>query len=123
MIQAPYQQAALPAETIDSVLMGCVLPERTDQASARQAALHAGLPQSTHAVTINKVCGSGMQAVFFTHDTLLAGRHDMVIAGGMENMTRALTCRTRPAKDIASGMARVSTIYLQTDWKALLNTH
>ena len=89
VIQALYQQAALPAETIDSVLMGCVLPAGTGQAPARQAALHAGLPQSTHAVTINKVCGSGMQAAFFAHDALLAGRHDMVIAGGMENMTRA----------------------------------
>ena len=89
VIQALYQQAALPAESIDSVLMGCVLPAGTGQAPARQAALHAELPQSTHAVTINKVCGSGMQAAFFAHDALLAGRHDMVIAGGMENMTRA----------------------------------
>ena len=89
VIQALYQHAALPAESIDSVLMGCVLPAGTGQAPARQAALQAELPQSTHAVTINKVCGSGMQAAFFAHDALLAGRHDMVIAGGMENMTRA----------------------------------
>ncbi len=69
--------------------MGCVLPAGLGQAPARQAALGAGLPQSVEATTINKMCGSGMQAAIMAHDMLAAGSADIVIAGGMESMSNA----------------------------------
>ena len=69
--------------------MGCVLPAGLGQAPARQAALGAGLPTSVEATTVNKVCGSGMQAAIFAHDMLAAGSADIIVAGGMESMTNA----------------------------------
>src|SRR3546814_18904719 len=69
--------------------MGCVLPGGLGQAPARQAALKAGLPRSVEATTVNKMCGSGMQAAVMAADTLAAGSADVVIAGGMESMTNA----------------------------------
>ncbi len=73
---------------IDEVIMGCVLPADLGQAPARQAALAAGLPESVGCTTVNKVCGSGMKAVIFGHDTIRAGSAGLVIAGGMESMSR-----------------------------------
>ena len=78
--------ASLPVE---EVLMGCVLPAGQGQAPARQAGFAAGLPQGVPAVTLNKMCGSGMQAVMLAHDRIRAGSADLVIAGGMESMTEA----------------------------------
>ena len=66
-----------------------MLPAGQGQAPARQAALGAGLPLSTGATTINKMCGSGMKAVMLAHDLLLAGSANIVVAGGMESMTNA----------------------------------
>lgn len=74
---------------IDHVFMGCVLPAGLGQAPARQAALKAGLNHHTACTTINKMCGSGMQAVILAHDGIQAGSYQTCIAGGMENMTRA----------------------------------
>lgn len=73
----------------DQIIMGNVLSAGQGQAPARQAALKAGLAQSTEAVTLNKMCGSGLQAVAMARQALLAGEADTVIAGGMESMTRA----------------------------------
>ncbi len=78
--------ASLPVE---EVLMGCVLPAGQGQAPARQAGFAAGLPQGVPAVTLNKMCGSGMMAVMLAHDRIRAGSADLVIAGGMESMTEA----------------------------------
>ena len=69
--------------------MGCVLPAGQGQAPARQAAIGAGLPASVGAVTVNKVCGSGLKAVVFGANAIAAGEHDVVVAGGMESMTNA----------------------------------
>ncbi len=69
--------------------MGCVLPAGQGQAPARQAVLKAGLPQDVGCTTINKMCGSGMQAAVMAHDAILAGSVDIMIAGGMESMTNA----------------------------------
>jgi acetyl-CoA C-acetyltransferase len=69
--------------------MGCVLPGGLGQAPARQAALGAGLSQSCQATTVNKMCGSGMQAAILAHDALAAGSADIIVAGGMESMTNA----------------------------------
>lgn len=73
----------------DQIIMGNVLSAGQGQAPARQAALKAGLAKSTEAVTINKMCGSGLQAVAMARQALLAGEADVVVAGGMESMTRA----------------------------------
>jgi acetyl-CoA C-acetyltransferase len=80
---------ALPPEAVEEIVMGCVLPAGQGQAPARQAALKAGLPLGAGATTINKMCGSGMKAAMFGHDLLRAGSADVVVAGGMESMSRA----------------------------------
>ncbi len=88
-VKAAVERAGLTGEQIDKVFMGNVLPAGLGQAPARQAALGAGLPRSAEAVTINKVCGSGMQAAIFAHDMLAANSADVIVAGGMESMTNA----------------------------------
>ncbi len=88
-ITSALQRAGLAAADVDEVFMGCVLPAGVKQAPARQAALAAGISASAGAVTINKVCGSGMQAAFFAADTLRAGHASIAIAGGMESMSNA----------------------------------
>ena len=88
-ISAVLRQSGLGPESVDEVLMGCVLPAALGQAPARQAALKAELPTATACTTINKVCGSGMKTVMLAHDAILAGSTKIVIAGGMESMTNA----------------------------------
>ncbi len=88
-IKAAVERAGVPGDAVDEVLMGNVLMAGQGQAPARQAALKAGLPQSSGAVTLNKMCGSGMRARMFGHDMLAAGTADVVVAGGMESMTNA----------------------------------
>lgn len=88
-VQAAVERAGLNGDQIDKVFMGNVLSAGLGQAPARQAALGAGLPKSAEAVTINKVCGSGMQAAIFAHDMLNSGSADVIVAGGMESMTNA----------------------------------
>ena len=88
-IRAAVERAGLDADAIDEAIMGCVLPAGLGQAPARQAAIGAGLPQSVPATTVNKMCGSGLQAAILAHDALLAGSAKIVVAGGMESMTNA----------------------------------
>lgn len=88
-IRAAVERSGLPAEAVQEVLMGCVLPAGLGQAPARQAALGAGLAKSTVCTTLNKMCGSGMQAAILGHDLLRAGSVDVVVAGGMESMSNA----------------------------------
>jgi acetyl-CoA C-acetyltransferase len=88
-IKAAVERAGLKPEQVDEVMMGCVLPAALGQAPARQATLGAGLPISVGATTVNKVCGSGMRAVMNAHDALVAGSAEIMVAGGMENMTNA----------------------------------
>ncbi len=88
-IKAAVERAGLKPEQVQEVIMGCVLPAGQGQAPARQATIHAGLPKSATATTINKVCGSGMKAAMFAHDQLVAGTQDIMVAGGMESMTNA----------------------------------
>ncbi len=88
-IKAAVERAGLAADAIDRVYMGCVLPAGLGQAPARQAALRAGLGLNTEATTVNKMCGSGMQAAIMAYEALLAGTADVVVAGGMESMTNA----------------------------------
>ena len=88
-IKAALQRAGVAGEAVERVYMGCVLPAGLGQAPARQAALAAGLPQSVEASTVNKMCGSGMQAAIMAYDALAAGSADIIVAGGMESMTNA----------------------------------
>ena len=88
-IRAAVERAGIDAASVEQVLFGCVLPAGQGQAPARQAALGAGLDKHTTCTTLNKMCGSGMQAAIMAHDLLLAGTADVVVAGGMESMTNA----------------------------------
>ncbi|HBM66071.1 MAG TPA: acetyl-CoA C-acetyltransferase [Pseudomonas sp.] len=88
-IRAAVERAGIDAACVEQVLFGCVLPAGQGQAPARQAALGAGLNKHTTCTTLNKMCGSGMQAAIMAHDLLLAGTADVVVAGGMESMTNA----------------------------------
>lgn len=88
-IRGAVERAGIDATSVEQVLFGCVLPAGQGQAPARQAALGAGLDKHTTCTTLNKMCGSGMQAAIMAHDLLLAGTADVVVAGGMESMTNA----------------------------------
>jgi acetyl-CoA C-acetyltransferase len=88
-IRAAVQRAGIRSEQVDEVLFGNCLMAGQGQAPARQAAFKGGLPISAGAVTLSKMCGSGMRAAMFAHDMLLAGSADVLVAGGMESMTNA----------------------------------
>jgi acetyl-CoA C-acetyltransferase len=88
-IKAAVERAGITGDAVNEVLMGNCLMAGQGQAPARQAALGAGLPQSAGAVTLSKMCGSGMRAMMFAHDMLKAESVDVMVAGGMESMTNA----------------------------------
>ena len=88
-IEAALNAAAGASEHVDECIMGCVLQASLGQNPARQAGLKAGLPDTLSAQTVNKVCGSGLQAVMLADQSIRAGDNDVVVAGGFENMTRA----------------------------------
>ncbi|RBB12174.1 thiolase family protein, partial [Xanthomonas oryzae] len=88
-IQGALAQSGIAPADVSEVIVGCVLPANLGQAPARQAAIAAGIPTSTGATTVNKVCGSGMKAIMFGHDLIKAGSASIVVAGGMESMSNA----------------------------------
>lgn len=88
-IRGALEHAGVRPDSVDDVLMGCVLPAGVGQAPARMAARKAGIPSAAGAVTINKACGSAMKTMQIGHDQILAGSSEIVVAGGMENMTLA----------------------------------
>jgi len=88
-IKAAVERAGVPGDAIQEAFIGNCLMAGQGQAPARQAVLKAGLPQSVGAVTLSKMCGAGMRATMFAHDTLKAESADILIAGGMESMTNA----------------------------------
>ncbi len=88
-IRAAVERAGIAVDAVNEVLMGNCLMAGQGQAPARQAAFKAGLPKGAGAVTLSKMCGSGMRAAMFAHDMLRAGSADVVVAGGMESMTNA----------------------------------
>jgi acetyl-CoA C-acetyltransferase len=88
-IAAAIERSGVSAADIDEIFMGCVLPAGLKQGPARQAAIGAGIPDSAGAVTLNKLCGSGMQATIFGYDSIAAGTNRIVVTGGMESMTNA----------------------------------
>ncbi|SFW31440.1 acetyl-CoA C-acyltransferase [Pseudomonas sp. NFACC04-2] len=88
-IKAAVERAGIAPGAVEEVLFGCVLAAGLGQAPARQAALGAGLDKSTRCTTLNKMCGSGMEAAILAHDMLIAGSAEVVVAGGMESMSNA----------------------------------
>ena len=103
-IKAAVERAGVSGDSVNEALMGNCLMAGQGQAPARQAVLGAGLPQSVGAVTLSKMCGSGMRAMMFAHDMLRAGSADVVVAGGMESMTNAPHL-TAMRKGVKYGMA------------------
>jgi acetyl-CoA C-acetyltransferase len=88
-VKAAVERSKVDPGAVEQIFMGCVLPAGLGQAPARQAALGAGLSLGTQATTVNKMCGSGMQAAMMAHDALAAGGADVIVAGGMESMSNA----------------------------------
>src|SRR5881628_505963 len=88
-IKCALENSRVQAEQIQQVLMGNVLQAAVGQAPARQAGIGAGIPVSAGAVTVNKVCGSGLKAVMYAANDIRCGEYDIAIAGGMESMSNA----------------------------------
>jgi acetyl-CoA C-acetyltransferase len=88
-IKAAVERAGVKPADVDKTIFGCVLPAGQGQAPARQASIKAGLPLATGCTTVNKMCGSAMEAAILAHDALAAGSCDVIVAGGMESMTNA----------------------------------
>ena len=88
-VRAAVERAGVAKDAIERIYMGCVLPAGLGQAPARQAAIKGGLPDSVEATTVNKMCGSGMQAAIMGAEALAAGSVELLVAGGMESMTNA----------------------------------
>src|SRR5262245_18989984 len=88
-IRAALSDSNTPPEQINQVILGHVLSAGVGQAPARQAAIAAGIPSQVGAITVNKVCGSGLMAVMLSDQAIRAGYADVIVAGGVENMTQA----------------------------------
>ena len=112
-IREAVSRAGIPPDRVEQVFMGCVLSGGIGQAPAQQAMIKAGLPVSTGAVTLNKVCGSGLQAVMFARREILAGEAEVVVAGGMESMSNApyLLPNARSGYRLGNGTLVDSLIY------------
>jgi acetyl-CoA C-acetyltransferase len=106
-IRAAVERAGVSPEHVDEVIMGNVLPAGQGQAPARQAALGAGLPESTGCTTINKVCGSGMKAAMLSADLLTLDRNRIMVAGGMESMSNAPYLLPKARSGLRLGHAEV----------------
>jgi acetyl-CoA C-acetyltransferase len=107
-ISAALERAGLTGDDVGEVVMGCVLPAGQGQAPARQASIGAGVPLSVGATTINKMCGSGMKAAMFAHDLIAAGSADVVVAGGMESMSKAPYLVERARSGYRMGHGRIA---------------
>lgn len=106
-IKAAVERAGISPDAVGEVLFGNCLMAGQGQAPARQAAFKGGLPKGAGAVTLSKMCGSGMRAAMFAYDMLLAGSHDVVVAGGMESMTNAPHLLMKGRSGIRIGHDRV----------------
>jgi acetyl-CoA C-acetyltransferase len=123
-IRAALDRAGVSGDSVGEVYMGCVLPAGQGQAPARQASIGAGVPPSVGAVTVNKVCGSGLKAVVFGSNAIATGEHDVVIAGGMESMTNAPYILPKAREGLRLGHAQVIDSMIQDGlWDAYKNVH
>jgi acetyl-CoA C-acetyltransferase len=123
-IRAALERGKVPADAVGEVYMGCVLPAGQGQAPARQASIRAGIPSSVGAVTVNKVCGSGLKAVVFGANAITVGEHDFVVAGGMESMSNAPYLLPKARDGYRLGHAQVIDSLIQDGlWDAYGNVH
>lgn len=106
-IRAAIERSGLAPADIQAVIMGCVLPGGLGQAPARQASRASEIPDSAGCTTVNKMCGSGMQAVILAHDQIRAGTADLMVAGGMENMSQAPYLLPRARRGMRMGHGQV----------------
>ncbi|HCU0823446.1 acetyl-CoA C-acyltransferase [Acinetobacter nosocomialis] len=106
-IREAVRQSEVNPEHIDQVMMGCVLPAGQGQAPARQAALKAGLQTSVACTTLNKVCGSGMQAIIFGQNLLKVSQAEVVVAGGMESMSNTTYLMSRARTGYRMGHSKI----------------
>jgi acetyl-CoA C-acetyltransferase len=123
-VKAALERGRVPADAVGEVYLGCVLPAGIGQAPARQAAIAAGIPPAVGAVTVNKVCGSGLKAVVFGANAIATGEHDVVVAGGMESMSNApyLLPKAREGYRLGHGQVIDSMIH-DGLWDAYGNVH
>jgi acetyl-CoA C-acetyltransferase len=123
-IRAALDRAGVSGDAVGEVYMGCVLPAGQGQAPARQASMAAGIPASVGAVTLNKVCGSGLKAVVLGGNAIAVGEHDIVVAGGMESMTNApyLLPKAREGMRLGHGQVIDSVIH-DGLWDVYGNVH
>lgn len=106
-IAAALARSGVAAADVDEIFMGCVLPAGLKQGPARQAARGAGIPDAAGAVTLNKLCGSGMQATIFGYDSIMAGTNQIVVSGGMESMSNAPHLLPGARGGVRSGHAKL----------------
>jgi acetyl-CoA C-acetyltransferase len=106
-IKAALEKSGVKPEEVQEVVMGCVLPAGLGQAPARQAAHGAGIPWDVGCTTVNKMCGSGMKAAMFVHDSIAAGVNDLAVAGGLESMTNAPYLMDKARSGLRMGHGRV----------------
>jgi acetyl-CoA C-acetyltransferase len=123
-IKGALERAGVPPDRVGEVFMGCVLPAGQGQAPARQAAHHAGIPRSVGAVTVNKVCGSGLEAVVLARNAIIADEADVMVAGGMESMSQApyLLPKAREGYRMGHGQL-VDSMILDGLWDPYGNVH
>ncbi|MAH89132.1 MAG: acetyl-CoA C-acyltransferase [Pelagibacterales bacterium] len=107
VIAKNISEISINPQDINETIMGCVLPAGLGQAPARQAAIGAGIPNKSGATTINKMCGSGMKSIMFAHDSIKAKQNNIVVAGGLENMTNAPYILSKARKGFRMGHADV----------------
>jgi acetyl-CoA C-acetyltransferase len=123
-IRAALARSKVAGDQVGEVYMGCVLPAGQGQAPARQASMAAGIPSSVGAVTVNKVCGSGLKAVVFAANAIATGEHDVVVAGGMESMSQAPYLLPKARDGYRLGHAQVIDSLIQDGlWDAYGNVH
>ena len=123
-IKEALARAGVAGDAVGETYMGCVLPAGLGQAPARQASIGAGVPASVGAVTVNKVCGSGLKAVVFGAKAIATGEHEIVVAGGMEPMSNAPYLLPKAREGYRLGHAQVIDSMI-TDglWDAYKNVH
>ena len=123
-VRNAFERARLDPNQIDEVIMGCVLSAGLGQNPARQAALHAGLPNSVAALTINKVCGSSLKAVMLAAQAIACGDAEIIVAGGMESMTNAPYLLTKAREGYRIGNGEIIDAMIHDGlWCAFDNWH
>jgi len=123
-IKNAVERAKIPPELVDEVIMGCVIQAGLGQNPARQAALKSGLPNKVECFTVNKVCGSGLKAVMLAAQAIQCGDADIIVAGGMENMTRAPYLMDKLRQGARMGNTPVlDAMIIDGLWEAYHNMH